>query len=218
MARESTGASRALYPFSLLRWVILVTAGTFLGLLPPIAAYVAATRIDLPAWAVYPTVAMAGGLQGLLMGLGQALALYWTRAAVPRAGWTLITMAGALVAWSLGLLPATMRALDEPVDLDSRPVLWATVGGAVLLVLVVPLAHWLVLRRVMPGAGIWVVVESVAIVVALAAVWGFGQSVDPTRPLDDLLPQLALAGGAVALAFTLVTGLGMLMLAPRRGE
>ena len=94
----------------------------------------------------------------------------------------------------------------------------ATVGGAVLLVLVVPLAHWLVLRRVMPGAGMWVVVESVAIVVALAAVWGLGQSVDPTRPLDDLLPQLALAGGAVALAFTLVTGLGMLMLAPRRGE
>lgn len=214
--------TRAIHPrprrFGLAGWVALVTIGGLLGLGLPIGALVGSTRLDLPAWIVYPLIALAGALQGLLLGITQALALHRTVMAVPRAGWALITMAGALVAWSLGLLPATLHALAAPLDLASRTVVAATVAGAVLLVLVVPIAQWLLLRRVLAGAWWWVLVETVGIIVAIGAVWGVSQAVDTGRPLMDIAPTLGLGAGAVALAFALITGLGLLMMAPQAAD
>ncbi len=200
--------------FGLVVWTLLVTIGAAAGLALPVAALVAATRLDMPVWVVYPTIALAGALQGLLLGITQALALHRTVIEVPRAGWSLITMAGALVAWSLGMLPATFQALGEPLDLTQRPVLAAVVGGGVLLLLIVPLLQWLLLRRVLAGAWLWILVEALATVVAVAGVWILSRAVDTTLSLDDLTPSLALGGAAIALAFALVTGLGLVLLAP----
>ncbi len=216
MRDDLTERPRNPRPFGLLLWTVLVTLGAAIGLALPVAAFVASNRLDMPAWVIYPTIALAGALQGLVLGVAQALSLHRTVIAVPRAGWALITMAGALVAWALGMLPATFAALDEPLDLTERPLLWGAVAGAVLLVLIVPLAQWLLLRRVLPGAWMWVVVEAVAIVVALATVWGMSLAIDTKRPLADLGPTLAGGAGAVALAFALITGFGLMMMAPRR--
>lgn len=212
--RRGVGGTRSVRPFGLSVWTLLVGLGALLGLPVPVAAFIAATRLELPAWIIYPTMAVAGGLQGLFIGAAQALALYRTVIAVPRAGWALLTMAGALVAWSLGMLPPTLEALGDPLDLTERRTLLAAVVGALVLVTVVPLAQWLLLRRVLAGAWLWVVVEAVALVVAVVALWGVSLAVDTSRPWDDLAPTLALGGGAVALAFALVTGFGLMMMSP----
>lgn len=203
-------------PFGMLAWTLLVTVGVVVGLAAPVAAYVAATRVELPMFIIYPTLALAGAVQGLVLGITQALALYRTVMEVPRAAWSLITMVGALVAWGLGMLPATFEALGEPLDLDSRRVLAMVLAGGVVLLLIVPFAQWLLLRRLLPGAWLWIAVEAVAIAVALATVAGLSVAVDTSRPLADLAPVLAVGGGAVALAFALITGFGLLMMAPRR--
>ena len=211
-------ATRDRRPFGLLVWTILVTAGFGVGVALPVAAYVASTRLDLPAWVVYPTIALAGALFGLIVGWAQSVALHRTVIAVPRAGWTLITMAGALVAWALGMLPATFEALGEPIDVASRPVLAAVVAGAVVLLLVVPSVQWFLLRRVLAGAWLWIIVELVAIIVAFVAVWGISLAVDTSRSLSAMAPTLAVGAGGVGLAFALITGVGLLVMAPRPGE
>lgn len=215
MQADNPEAQRVRRRFGLGWWLPLVTIGAGLGLALPVAAFVASTRLEMPAWMVYPLIALAGALQGLLLGMTQALALHRTVIAVPRAGWSLITMAGALVAWSLGMLPATLHALGAPLDLSSRRVVVATVASAVLLVLVVPLAQWLLLRRMLAGAWLWILVEAVAIIVGFAAIWGVSLAVDTSRPLADIAPTLGLGAGAIALAFALITGFGLLMMAPR---
>ncbi|HHU37927.1 MAG TPA: hypothetical protein GXZ45_01355 [Propionibacterium sp.] len=218
MDEGATGAHRAPRPFGgarLLVWTLLVTLGGTLGLALPAAAYIASNRIDMPVWGVYPTVALAGALQGLFVGVAQAASLHRTVIAVPRAGWSLITMAGALVAWSLGMLPSTLAALGEPINLDSRRVLGLAVAGAAVLLFVVPIAQWLLLRRVLVGAWLWVLVVAGAILLALGAVWGVSQVIDTSLPLDEMAPTLALGGGVVALVFALVTGFGLWMMAPR---
>lgn len=213
MQADNPEAQRARRRFGLGWWLPLVTIGAGLGLALPVAAFVASTRLGLPAWIIYPLIALAGALQGLLLGITQALALHRTVIAVPRAGWSLITMAGALVAWSLGLLPATFDALGEPLDLTSRTAVAAAVGGGVLLVLVVPVVQWLLLRRVLAGAWLWVLVEGVAIIVAFAATWGVSLAVDTSLPLADIAPSLGLGAALVALVFALITGFGLLMMA-----
>lgn len=217
MTEHHTAGARRARPFGFILWTVLVTLGAALGLAAPVAAFVAATHLEFATWVVYPTVALSGGLLGLCVGVAQALALHRTVVAVPRAGWSLITMAGALVAWCLGMLPATLEALGEPLDLTDRPLLVAAAAGAVLLVLIVPIAQWLLLRRRLVGAWLWILVEAVAIIVAVVGVWGVSQAVDTSRPLDEIAPMLAAGGGAVALAFALITGFGLLMMAPRGG-
>lgn len=215
MTEHDGGRRMSPRPFGVLVWTLLVTVGVALGLAAPVAAFVAAKRLDFPPWVAYPTVALGGALLGLCVGVAQAAALHRTVLAVPRAGWSLLTMAGALVAWSVGLFPATLEALGEPLELTDRPLLVATAAGAVVLVLIVPVAQWLLLRRVLAGAWLWILVEAVATIVAVAAVWGVSIVVDTSRPLADLAPILAAGGGAVAFAFALVTGFGLLMMAPR---
>lgn len=213
------GAMRAVRPrpFGLGWWVVLVTLGGLLSLFAPAFGFLLAERLGTPPWLTYPTVALAGAVMGLVLGAAQAGALSGTAVAVPRAGWTLVTSAGAMVAWAVGMLPVTLEQLGEPLNLASRPVLAALLAGAVVLVIAVPALQWLLLRRVVRKAWLWIPLTVVAAATGLGIAWVARQVMDPATADGALTGSLAMAA-VLALAFALVTGVGLRWLAgsPRR--
>ena len=198
-------------PYAPAWWLVHVTLGGVLALLAPALGLSVARAFAMPPWATYPTMALAGALMGLVLGVTQAGALHRTVLAVPRAAWALLTAVGALVSWSLGLVPHTVDALGDPLDLASRRVLLAVVAGVVVLVVVVPVLQWLLLRRVVHRAWRWIPLSLVAAVLAVGVAWLGAAWADRTGP-DALGGALAVVASCAA-TFALVTGLGLRRLA-----
>lgn len=188
-------------------WIVMVTLGGMLSLFAPAFGFMVARQLEMPPWVAYPLIALAGGLMGLVVGVAQAGALDRTVLAVPRAGWTLLTAVGAMVAWALGMLPATVDALGDPLNLDSRRIHAAVIVGLVALVLAVPVLQWLLLRRVVRHAWRWIPITVVAGALSLAAArWGL--LLQGGRTSSDLVPALVVVT-VLAFTFALVTGAGL---------
>ena len=107
--------------------------------------------------------------------------------------------------------------LGEPLNLASRRVLAASLAGAVVLVTAVPALQWLLLRRVVRKAWLWIPLTVVAAATGLGVAWVARQVMDPATADGALTGSLAMAA-VLALAFALVTGVGLRWLAgsPRR--
>jgi hypothetical protein len=142
---------------------------------------------------------VAGGcLEGYVVGTAQWLALRRALPRLTRRAWVAASVAGAALAWALGMLPSTLMAGDGPGDGGGLGALaetsdLVTYGLAAAMGLVLgPLlgwAQWLVLRRHVPGAGRWIW--------ANAAAWALGM------PLVFLGAGNAPPTGAVAVPFVL---------------
>ena len=209
----TTNAKRAAgpRPFAPGWWIVTVTLGGMLSLFAPAFGFLVAQRLEMPPWVAYPLIALAGGVMGLVMGAAQAGALHRTVLEVRRAGWTLLTAVGALVSWALGMMPATMDALGEPLDLASPRILAAVIAGLLVLVLAVPALQWLLLRRIVAHAWRWIPITLVAGGLSLAAGWlGVQLHADPGQ--DDLVPALVIVA-VMAFVHATVTGLGLSWLA-----
>jgi hypothetical protein len=90
--------------------------------------------------------------------------------------WTVATGAGALVAWSLGMIPSTLLSLsaDSSESAGAADPSDATVYAlaflmGLLLGPVLGFAQWLVLRRFVRKAGLWMPANALA--------WAFGMVV-----------------------------------------
>lgn len=208
------GATVAPRRFSLAWWIVIVTLGGVLGLFAPAFAQALASRLDLPAWIAYPTLALAGALMGLVLGIAQSGALHGTALGVSRAGWSLGTMAASLTAWALGVLPATLEGSGAPLELDGPRIMAAVAVGVVVLVLAVPTLQWLLLRRVARGAWLWIPFSVLGVALGLALAWVVRELFDPSTPDAALAGSIAMAA-ALALGYATVTGLALRMMRAR---
>jgi hypothetical protein len=75
-------------------------------------------------------------------------------------------------------------------------------------------AQWLVLRRRLPGSGIWIVIQMVAAIAAMP-VGLFAPGVDV---VGGFILWVILVGGLVEVVAGLITGLGLLVLMQRAGR
>jgi len=187
----------------LLRWVAVVTAAEALGFVVP--ATVGAATTTAADSVVVPALVAAGLFEGTLLGLGQAMVL---RRAVPdlsRWRWVAATAAGAMLAYALGMLPATL-AKDWP---PAMMMAGAGVLGALIL-LTIGGSQWLVLRSHLQRAHRWVLITAVAWFAGMAVflgvstpLWQNGQSLVTTI-------GVGIFGGLLMATVTAcITGVGL---------
>lgn len=168
-----------------------------------VVAVMAATQ-DLSPAPHYALAVAAGGIEGALLGAGQAHAMSGLR--LPRRvlrRWPVVTSAAAMLAWAIGMLPSSIAGIAW-----GSAMAWAAavVGGAVLL-LSIPSAQYLLLRSAVPGASSWIGFNVLAWLVGIG--WTFAPSplVDQSTKTAALIAAYGVAGLLMATTVAIITGL-----------
>jgi hypothetical protein len=143
-----------------------------------------------------------------LLGTAQADCLYRWRVLPVRRRWVVATSVGAAVAWSLGMLPSTLRALQWGAG-----VVAAGLGGLLLLTSL-PLAQFVVIRDHVRRPALWIPINIVAWLLGIAWTLVPAPFVDQSTPTVALILIYGIAGLCMAATVAVVTGLGMIRLLP----
>lgn len=199
------GDARQLLP----RWIAANAVSEFLGLgLTFLVVGLIFSRLGEPESAglilfSFLVAVAAGAIEATLVGLAQWWAMHPWFSNLSRSEWWRATLIGALLAYTLGYLPSTVMSLGEAASQEpvTEPPLYlvlllaaglGAIGGAVL-----SFAQWLVLRRHVSRAGLWLPANMLA--------WSAGM------PL--IFWGIDLAFRQEALAVSLVLLLAILLLA-----
>ncbi|MCB9756047.1 MAG: hypothetical protein H6713_39500 [Myxococcales bacterium] len=177
------------------RWLILVTAGEFLGYMAPALAGIASAQLALSDAQQAVAVTLAGFVEGLALGLGQALAL-----PVPVRRWRYagLTSLGAGAVW------ASVMTMMLAAGRDDAPVWLVAVAGclvAVVGLVAIGGAQWLELRRHAPRAWRWIPWTALAWTVALPLSFAPGPLVDESTPIGAHV--LLWGSGGLLMAFVM---------------
>lgn len=209
------------------RWVAANALGEVLGLGG--TALIAATLFPLlgdgnglfPALAVAVVAIVAGTLiEGLAVGTAQWLVLRRPFPGIAWRTWAGATAIGAGIAWTFGMLPSTLMSIGQDsaqaTTSEPSPAIVYTLAFAMGLMLgpVLGGAQWLVLRRQVAGAGIWMLANALAwafgMVIVFAGVSSaFDRGVSPSGMLLGLLSLVAtgaVVGGIHGLALIRLVG------------
>lgn len=143
-----------------------------------------------------------GAIEATVVGLAQWWAMYPWFATITRRAWWLATLVGALVAYVLGYLPSTLMNLGEqasqtPAVEPPQPVILlfaaglGAVAGAVL-----SFAQWLVMRKKVKRAGLWIPANMLAWLAGMPIIfWG----IDAAQKGQPLLQAALLLAGVLFL-------------------
>jgi hypothetical protein len=133
----------------------------------------------------------SGAIEATLVGLAQWWAMHPWFPMIKRSSWWLATLIGALVAYVLGYLPSTLMSLSEQASQTQTPtaepaqwlvmLLAAGLGAAGGIVLSFP--QWLILRRIVRGASIWIPANMLAWLVGMPVIFW---SIDAAQKLVGL--------------------------------
>lgn len=183
------------------RWVGCTVAGQVAGF--TVAAVLAATQ-DVSRMSDYALVLGAGALEGALVGRGQAIAM--TRVQLPSGVlrvWPIVTSIAAVMAWSIGLIPSSVRTISLPPG-----IAWPlTAVLALVLLISIPLAQFLLLRTVIPPASQWIRFNLLAWLLGISWTFVPKQLIEPDTPAISQVGIYAIAGGLMATTVAIVTGL-----------
>ncbi len=126
----------------------------------------------------------SGAVEATFVGLAQWWAMHPRFPSVGRFEWWRGTFIGALVAYVLGYLPSTIMSMGQVSGSNSpaaEPAQWivlllaagmGAVGGAIL-----SFAQWLVLRREVDRAGVWIPANMLAWAFGMPLIfWGIDQA------------------------------------------
>jgi hypothetical protein len=175
------------------RWTSAVAIGETIAFIAPAVAGAALGALDAPFWLLAPVVLACGAVEGAVLGLAQAFALRQALPTVATRDWVRATVVGALVAWSIGLLPSAF----ELERLPTAAVVGAGVPLATTLLLSMGALQWRVLRTRVPRAGWWIATTAgawaaglIAFTAVTSPLWQEGQS-------PVLIAAIGVLGGVV---------------------
>jgi hypothetical protein len=191
-----------------LRWTLANGLAELLGLGATFATIgLLVSRIDtqrisgiLLAFAL--TVA-SGAIEATLVGLAQHWAMFPWFPVITRLAWWRGTLIGALLGYVLGYLPSTLMSMGQTATQTAQvePPQWLTlllaaglgaVAGALL-----SFAQWLVLRRKVSRAGIWIPANMLAWACGMPVIfWGM----DLAFKQSQLWQSVLIIAGAILLA------------------
>ena len=190
-------------PHSLRRWLVLVTAGEWVGFAAP--ARVGVLLSAGPVAVFVPALLAAGAVEGAVLGGAQWLALRAELCRLTVRRWVGLTALGAVVAYALGLLPSTFWDVWSGWPVAAQVLAVAVVGSSLLLS--IGTAQWLELRNHVSHASRWIWGSAAAWCIALAVfaaistpLWQEGQSTWRRVAIG------VLAGAAMAVTMAAVTG------------
>lgn len=195
-------------------WTLATTLGEVLGF--TFVAVVAVWAFTLYPMFTMSVMVLAGAVEGALLGAAQSVVLGREYLGFHRPAWVAATSLGAAAAWFIGMLPSSFHPLWRGWPLAVTVPLGVVLGFALLVS--IPLAQWMVLRRHVARARTWVPVNAAAWLVGLGVLmaittplWREGQSAVTVVLIG------ALGGLAMALTVGLLTGAWLARLAhPRR--
>lgn len=194
------------------RWFVAVTAGETLGFAAPAAA--GALTVDSAPGVIAAALLIAAAIEGGVLAFFQSRVLRWWLHEFPTRDWVMATAAGALVAWTVGLVPVLYgdRVGNWPAAVQV-PVVTA---GALVMVFAIGVAQWYVLRRWSDRAVLWIWGNAVGWIAGLAAfttvttpLWRAGQSPMVTAVIGALGGLVMAAVVAVTTGLFLVRMLGL---------
>lgn len=177
------------------RWIVRVTLAESFGYMAPTLAGVMSVNSSPEhrplAWAIV----MAGCFEGLCLGYGQARALPWQ---VSKWRYALLTSIAAGGVWAAVFALMSCFATGEAMS----AVQWLAVAiGGGLSLSAIGGAQWLLLRRLLAGAGTWVFWTALAWAVALPLSFLPAPLVDESTPL---LTHVVIWGfGGVVMAYVM---------------
>ncbi len=195
-----------------LRWIIANALSELVGLGATFAMIgLLSSRIDTRQIAgillsfVIPVV--SGAIEATIVGLTQWWTMHPWFPMIGRFAWWRATLVGALLGYVLGYLPSTLMSMGEAATQtpQAEPPQWITlllaaglgaVAGAVL-----SFAQWLVLRRKVKRAGLWIPANMLA--------WAFGMPViflgmDLAFKMTEVWQSVLVIGGALLVAGIIV--------------
>lgn len=152
------------------RWVVANTVGELLGFgLGFAAGALLALLVSESLGTILLAAAVAGGIEGAIVGVAQ-----WTvvrRRLVTIAGrwWVGATVAGAVVAWCVGMVVGSMAGDALAAGPPPSPLLLLAISGALGAVagLILAAPQWLLLRREVANAWVWAPAQALAWAVGL---------------------------------------------------
>lgn len=179
-----------------LQWTLAVALGELLGFAIPALTGALAWAWGVPDRLTIGLLIVAGLGEGAVLGFAQWLVLRRYLGGVRGRDWVLATALAAGVAWVIGMIPSNIGDLSA---LDQRLLISLVVLGAVIFLLVMGSAQWLVLRRHLLRAAWWIPANMLA--------WPLGVAV-PVVALS-LLPDTStpLLSGIVGVASGMLMGL-----------
>ena len=193
-------------------WVGWVTGGEAIGFAIP-AVIAALTATAVPAVFI-PTLLLAGGIEGIILGAAQAFVLRKAIPSLPARRWAAVTGIAAVFAYATGLIPsATAGRWPQPT--------WIAVCAmaATLLLLSIGTAQWLILRRYGTHSARWIAITAAARLAGLAAFLAIAMPLwHEQQPTWQIATVGLLAGLAMAFTVALVTGTCLAKVLPRRCE
>jgi hypothetical protein len=120
----------------------------------------------------------SGAIEGAIVGLVQWSVLRRPFPQVTRRSWLVATLVGALVAWFLGSLPATLMSMgadqaQAPAQEPEASLMMVMAGAmGLFLGLILGLPQWRALRRAVERAWIWLPANGVAWAMGMPIVFG----------------------------------------------
>ena len=151
---------------------------------------------------------LSGAVEATFVGLAQWWAMNPWFPMINRFAWWRATFIGAMIAYVLGYLPSTLMSMGEATTQSTpveEPAQWivlllaagmGAVGGAVL-----SFAQWLVLRRKVEGAGIWIPANMLAWLFGMPIIfWG----VDMAFKMGAIMQSVLVMAGSLLVAGAVV--------------
>ncbi|UAK31364.1 hypothetical protein K8O92_26730 [Nocardia asteroides] len=185
------------------RWFVAVTSGEALGFV--LLACVGALIADSSPGVIAAALLIAGAVEGSVLGWFQARVLRSRLRGFAARDWVAATVVGAVVAWTVGLLPLLYgdRIGDWPIGIQMPTVS----AGAIVMVFALGVAQWYVLRQWSDRAVLWIWANAVGWITGLSAflvvtgpLWRPGQPAVVTAVIG------ALAGLVMAAVMAATTG------------
>ena len=165
------------------RWVLANAAGEGVGL--GLTALIFASTIlyagegsgPLAALALAALAILAGTfVEGSVVGTAQWLVLRAPLPSLRWRTWAVATGVGAFVAWTLGMVPSTALSFGGGREQAAEPPLVAMLGLAFLMGLVLGpvlgFAQWVVLRRFVGRAWLWMPASALAWALGMVVIFG----------------------------------------------
>ncbi len=187
-----------------LRWTAYTTVGEFAGFSAPALTGAVVFALGFPDAAMIPPLVLAGVVEGSVLGFAQAVAMGPYVPGLARPDWVRASALGAAVAWTLGMTQGTLW--DDLESVGAAALIPVAVLLSAVLLLSLPVAQWVVLRRHVAGAGWWIPANIAAWAAGMVWVFAAMSLVGEDDPAGRAAAIGAASGGLMGLTAAAVTG------------
>jgi hypothetical protein len=195
------------------RWTLATMAGEALGFAVPATVGAVAYGLGVPDAATVPLALAAGAGEGATLGFAQSRVLRREILGFESRDWIFATAVAAALGWAVGM-PLGIYGGSLP----TVALIAGTIAAGAVLLTAVGGAQWLVLRRYLSKAELWIPANALAWLLGLTVPFAAMSLVDEVDPAALVLVVGVISGLGMGFVVAASTGLALVRLLrpPRR--